>query len=93
MPVGSHHSTITPFTLKEVKLQKNDCVYLITDGYVDQFGGDKGKKFKHKQLKELLLANAHKSMEEQEILLDDVFEKWKGNEEQVDDVCIIGIKV
>ena len=67
--------------------------YLITDGYSDQFGGDRGKKIKYKQLQDILLANAEMPLQHQHDVLNDVFEKWKGNLEQVDDVTIIGIKI
>ena len=65
--------------------------YLFTDGYADQFGGPKGKKFKYKPLEDLLLQNVSLSLEAQKEKLNTCFEAWKGNLEQVDDVCIIGI--
>jgi serine phosphatase RsbU (regulator of sigma subunit) len=74
-------------------LQEGDVLYLYTDGYADQFGGPKGKKFKYKQLNDLLLANSKKSMNDQSNLLVNEFDKWKGNLEQVDDVCVIGIRI
>ncbi|MCE9538210.1 MAG: SpoIIE family protein phosphatase [Bacteroidetes bacterium] len=93
IPVGIYHGELKPFSLQTIHLLKNDIVYLFTDGYADQFGGEKGKKFKYQQLKELLLSNAHLSMQEQKKVLDDTIEKWKGNLEQVDDILIIGIKI
>jgi serine phosphatase RsbU (regulator of sigma subunit) len=92
-PVGIHHSDLAAFSLKETALQKGDMLYLISDGYADQFGGDKGKKFKYKPLKELLLTNVSKSCSEQKKTLSTVFESWRGNLEQVDDVLIIGIRI
>jgi serine phosphatase RsbU (regulator of sigma subunit) len=92
MPVGKGER-IEFFTLQTIELQKGDFLYLYTDGFADQFGGAKGKKFKYKQLNEMLLANHAKPAQEQKELLFDAFEKWKGNLEQVDDVCIIGIKI
>lgn len=83
----------TPFTSHCVELSKGDLIYLFTDGYADQFGGAKGKKFKYLQLKELLLANSHLSMQEQKRNLDRTIENWKGELEQVDDILIIGIRV
>ncbi|MEO8760452.1 MAG: tetratricopeptide repeat protein [Bacteroidia bacterium] len=83
----------TPFTTHMLDLQKGDTFYLMTDGYADQFGGDKGKKFKYKQLEMLLINNSAKSLEEQKELLNKSFEDWKGNLGQVDDVTIIGIKI
>ena len=75
------------------QLQKNDLIYAFTDGYADQFGGPKGKKFKYKQLEELILANSEKLMSQQIQVLDTSFENWKGNLEQVDDVCVVGLRV
>ena len=75
-----------------INLKSGDAFYLYSDGYADQFGGPKGKKFKYKQLEELLLANYTKSTQEQEALLNDAFIDWKGNLEQVDDVTVLGYK-
>jgi serine phosphatase RsbU (regulator of sigma subunit)/Tfp pilus assembly protein PilF len=81
------------YTLQNVELQKNDMVYLFTDGFADQFGGESGKKFKYKPLLQLLTEIADLNGQEQKQILDQRFENWKGNLEQVDDVCIIGIRV
>ena len=91
-PIGKVDNP-TAFTTHSIQLNKNDIIYLFTDGYADQFGGPKGKKFKYKQLKELILNNASKKMREQREILLSTFETWKGNLEQVDDVCIIGVRV
>ena len=93
MPVGKSPRDNQPFALQSFVLQKNDLVYLITDGYVDQFGGTKGKKYKYKQLQETLLSLSDLPMEEQKNQLDKKFESWRGNLEQVDDVSIVGIKI
>lgn len=93
MPVGKHNKDTTPFTQHEFDLQSSDMVYTLTDGFPDQFGGPKGKKFKYKQLEELLISVSHESMEIQKQKLEEVFENWKGNLEQVDDVCVIGVRV
>ncbi|MFD1552111.1 hypothetical protein DNU06_00565 [Putridiphycobacter roseus] len=82
-----------PFDSHHVKLNKNDCIYLFTDGYADQFGGPKQKKFKYNQLRELLLDLASDEMELQKDMLLDVFNIWKGDLEQIDDVCIMGIRI
>lgn len=74
-----------------VQLQKDDSFYLYSDGFADQFGGPKGKKFKYKQLEELLLKYASKSPSEQKELICDAFQTWKGSLDQVDDVCLIGV--
>ncbi len=93
MPIGKHDKDNTPFTQHEFDLQSGDMVYTLTDGFPDQFGGPKGKKFKYKQLEELLISISHESMEIQKQKLHEVFENWKGNLEQVDDVCVIGIRI
>ncbi|MBK6524971.1 MAG: SpoIIE family protein phosphatase [Crocinitomicaceae bacterium] len=64
----------------------------FTDGLADQFGGPKGKKFKYQQFKELLVKNHRQPMERQMDALSEAFENWKGELEQVDDVCIIGVR-
>ena len=93
MPVGMHHGEKKPFSINTLGLRKGDIIYTFTDGYADQFGGPKGKKFKYKALKEVLISIQTKSMEEQKEILHSTFEKWKGNLEQVDDVLIIGVRV
>ncbi len=90
MPVGDGIRTES-FTNFKLEYQTNDSLYLFTDGYPDQFGGPKGKKFKYKPLETLLQQNASLRLEEQKQMLNSTFEAWKGNLEQVDDVCIIGI--
>ncbi len=91
-PIGKFAER-SPFTNHKITLQKNDTLYLFTDGYADQFGGEKGKKFKSGNLKQLLLSIQNKTMEEQKKYIIESFENWKGNLEQVDDVCIMGIRV
>lgn len=81
------------FTDQEFQLQKGDCIYVFTDGYADQFGGPKGKKFKYKTLANLLIQINTESMERQREILRTKFMEWKGDLEQVDDVCIIGVRV
>lgn len=93
MPVGKHEKEKEPFTLHTITLQKGDVIYALTDGFPDQFGGDKGKKYMIKNLKELLLQIAHLPMLEQEQKLAEEFDKWKGSNEQVDDVCVIGVRI
>ena len=93
MPVGKHERDKTSFTQHTIELQKGDIVYTITDGYADQFGGPKGKKFMAKQLKELFISICNLPMTEQKEKLTAEFNSWKGNLEQVDDVTIIGIRV
>jgi len=76
-----------------IQLQQNDTIYIFTDGYADQFGGEKGKKLMTAKFKEALLAIQHMSMREQEKYLGDYFDKWKADNEQVDDVLVIGVRI
>lgn len=82
-----------PFTTHATSLQLNDCIYIFTDGYADQFGGPKGKKFKYSQLKDELIFISQLAAEKQVELLINKIQKWKGNLEQVDDILVIGIKL
>lgn len=91
-PIG-FHSDPRPFELKTVKLKKKDVIYTYTDGFADQFGGEKGKKFKYKQLQTLLLSIADQPMEDQKKVLEKSLKDWKGDFEQVDDVLLIGVRV
>ena len=93
MPIGKHDKDHESFKLNTFPLQKGDLIYTITDGYADQFGGNKNKKFNSKNLKELLLELTYLPMQEQKENLKNNFENWKGNHEQIDDVTVIGIKI
>ncbi|MDP3556124.1 MAG: tetratricopeptide repeat protein [Bacteroidota bacterium] len=92
MPVGIGERK-EDFKLYTINANPGDTLYLYTDGYADQFGGPKGKKFKYKPLNELLLQNNSQPLHEQKNKLKINFENWKGTLEQVDDVCVIGIKI
>jgi len=92
MPVG-YWDKSQNFTLFTHPVAENDVIYAFTDGYADQFGGEKGKKFMYKQLYDLLLINSNLSMQEQKEILDQKFTEWKRDLEQIDDVLIVGIKV
>jgi tetratricopeptide (TPR) repeat protein/serine phosphatase RsbU (regulator of sigma subunit) len=91
-PIGKY-ALQTPFTTHAVQLNTGDTLYLFTDGMADQFGGAQGKKFKYKRLKELLLNNKASTMDEQKAILESAFNAWKGELEQVDDVCVIGVRL
>lgn len=89
-----------PFTNTSIPLQKGDCLYLFTDGFADQFGGEHleggkpgGKKYMYKRFKELLVEISHEPMSKQKQLLSTAFDSWKGPLEQVDDVLVIGIRI
>ena len=92
-PVGISSGELRPFTQKETVLERGTMIYTFTDGYPDQFGGEKGKKFMYKQFQELLLSNHALSCEEQSRALEKGFRNWKGSLEQVDDICVIGVRV
>ena len=81
------------FSQQEVIAKKGDAIYLFTDGYADQFGGPKGRKFMSKQLKEELTLLYGHTMNEQKEYLNKIFTEWQGNLEQVDDVTVIGIRL
>jgi serine phosphatase RsbU (regulator of sigma subunit) len=91
-PIGKFESS-KPYTTHTFELEKGDSIYLFTDGYADQFGGEKGKKFRIKALKELILASQDKEMVDQKTVLDENFENWKGQLEQIDDICILGFRI
>ncbi len=91
-PIGKVDAPV-PFITQNIQLQKGDLLYLFTDGYADQFGGEKGKKFKLSSLQELFLANCHLSMDEQLAAVDKTLSEWKGKIDQVDDILIIGIRI
>jgi len=91
-PIGFYPNEVD-FEYHEIQLQKNDSLFIFSDGYVDQFGGDNDKKFTAKRFKQLLLSNSHLPMYEQKNILEETFNKWKGNAEQTDDVVVIGVSV
>lgn len=92
MPVGIGERKQN-FSLHTINYNTGDILYLYTDGYPDQFGGPKGKKFMYKQLNELILTNHSKNILEQKTEMENAFNNWKGDLEQVDDVCIIGVRI
>ena len=92
MPIGKGEKQDS-FNTYPVAFNHGNMLYLCTDGYADQFGGPKGKKFRHKQLAEKLLAISSKPMNEQKTILDESLTQWKGNLEQVDDILVIGIRL
>lgn len=93
MPVGKAMGDIKPFTSHEIALQKGDLIIMITDGFADQFGGNRGKKFMYKPLKDLIISinNTPSELIKHELKLS--FDTWKGELEQVDDVTIVGIRI
>ncbi len=93
MPIGNYAGEIKPFTNKSISLQKNDILYLTTDGFADQFGGDGGKKLMSKNLKQFIISNGGLPIEQQKTELMRFLNSWKGQHEQVDDISVIAIKI
>ena len=91
-PIGKTDNP-KPFTTHQLEYKVNTTFYLFTDGLADQFGGPKGKKFKYKQFEDLLIAINDEAMQEQSTIINEKFEAWKNELEQVDDVCVVGIKI
>ena len=91
-PIGKFDNP-TPYTTQNIELQPGDSFYIFSDGFADQFGGEKGKKLKTANFKKLLLSIQKESMTKQKQLINDAFEKWKGDLEQLDDVCVIGVRI
>ncbi|MFI5204151.1 MAG: PP2C family protein-serine/threonine phosphatase [Flavobacteriales bacterium] len=93
MPVGRHDSEHVSFTSHNVELQPGDVIYTFTDGLPDQFGGPKGKKFKYTRLKEVLAHISTLPMRQQQQELQNELVQWMGILEQIDDVCVIGVRI
>lgn len=93
MPVGKSHDDSSRFTFNEIQLERGDMIYTFTDGFGDQFGGPEGKKYKHKNLRDLLLEVSPLTINKQKEIIANRFEDWKGDLEQVDDVLVIGVRV
>lgn len=91
-PVGSHAGMSKSFTTRRIDILPGDCLYLGTDGFADQFGGPKGKKFRSRQVQEMLASVSEYGMDEQLGRITKIFDTWKGDLEQTDDVCIVGIR-
>lgn len=90
--IGLNAEQQKTFTNKELLLETGDCIYLFSDGYADQFGGEKGKKFKYKNLIKLLEQISHLPINEQYQQIEENFDRWKGNLEQLDDVLVFGLR-
>ena len=90
-PIGLYQE-MKMFKQEEIEILEGDTLYVFSDGFADQFGGPKGKKFKYKPFKKLLVENVSKSLNEQKEILNNEFEAWKGDQEQIDDVVVIGVK-
>jgi len=93
MPIGIYEEERHSFTNQQEQLDPGDCIYLFTDGFVDQTGGPRKKSFKSRYFKKLLLQIHDKEMDEQKNILDRTIEEWRGDIEQIDDILVLGIKV
>ena len=91
-PIGVHWEE-KEFTNHLIKIQENDSLYIFTDGFVDQYGGEKRKKFKTSNFKKLLLSVQAEPMGNQRKLIEDAFDNWRGTHEQIDDVCVVGVRL
>jgi tetratricopeptide (TPR) repeat protein/serine phosphatase RsbU (regulator of sigma subunit) len=92
-PIGYYLGENILFTSKKIKLKNNDMIYVFSDGFSDQFGGEKGKKYKAESFKRFLLTIVDKDMGAQQNLISEEFDLWKGDLEQLDDVCVMGVRV
>ena len=92
MPVAFYEK-MSDFTRYTIEMKQGDRVYMFTDGFPDQFGGPQGKKFKYRPFKDLLLEVHERPMEEQQRILSLIFDEWKGDLSQIDDVLVIGLRL
>ena len=92
-PIGVYGDVLKPFTNQEIDILPGDLIYLFSDGYPDQFGGPRGKKFLYTRFKELLMSISSRTMDQQHADLERSFWDWKMEHEQVDDVLVIGIRI
>jgi serine phosphatase RsbU (regulator of sigma subunit) len=93
-PIGVYEGSVPkPFTNNEIAIRTSDCVYMFSDGYPDQFGGPDNKKFMLRRFQELLRDIHSMPMNQQKEILTQRLNEWRGNNEQVDDILVIGIRV
>ena len=94
LPIGGkHHDFSRKFQNKKFNFSKGDSIFLTSDGFVDQFGGPDNKKFMKKRLSNLISSNCQRSMQAQSFIFEKAFEEWKGSQEQIDDISLVGIKL
>lgn len=92
MPISLNES-MDKYTTHEVDIFEGDTIYMVSDGYIEQFGGLQGKKYMSKCFKEFLINMQDQTMNEQRELLNNEFYKWKGEIEQIDDVLVFGVRI
>jgi len=93
MPIGIHRRAKESFQNHIIKLQSDDLVYIFSDGFADQFGGEDGRKFLSSNFRNLLLNISSKSMYDQRMIIEKTFDDWKGERKQLDDILVIGFKI
>ena len=93
MPIGIHTLLDKPFTNHKIEVKKNDLIYMFSDGFIDQFGGEYGRKFLSKNFKALLTEISGMPLIEQKNILYETLKLWKGNRDQLDDVLVVGLKI
>lgn len=93
MPIGIYYGEEVSFTNYQIKIKKGDTIYLFSDGFIDQFGGPDGSKYKKANLKKLLTEIHHLPMAEQHQILENELAKWKGATDQIDDITILGVRI
>jgi|GEM_PF-6639945 len=93
MPIGIHEFCSVPFTTHEIEIKSGDSIYIFSDGFPDQFGGNNGKKLKYSKFKEILQSLEFVDIDKREITLNQFFNAWKGDLEQIDDVLVVGFKI
>ncbi len=93
MPVGIYRKEKESFTNHHFRLQEGDMIYAFSDGFVDQFGGEQGRKFMARRFKELLAKIASETPQNQKVTLKKAFQEWKGNHKQVDDIMVFGVRM
>ena len=93
MPIGIHEFSNVPFKEETIDLYQYDRIYLHTDGYVDQFGGPDNKRFKRSRFKRMLLNIQHLDMKEQKRIIEQELDKWMGQNDQIDDITVLGFEI
>lgn len=93
MPIGIHEFCSVPFTTHKIEIKSGDSIYIFSDGFPDQFGGNNGKKLKYSKFKEILQSLEFVDIDKREITLNQFFNAWKGDLEQIDDVLVVGFKI
>jgi serine phosphatase RsbU (regulator of sigma subunit) len=93
MPIGIYYGEENSFTNHQIKVSKGDTVYLFSDGFIDQFGGPEGTKYKKSNLKKLLTDIYKHPMAAQRNILESELAEWKGDTSQIDDITILGIRI